>query len=97
MSIMTGLYPSPPSPLEEALKQHEALYTDMKDPARRSYAAIVSTTDHYVGQPVAIGVCRKKSVAVSSIRIETRDVMSNEIVLRRTRKGLRCSAPRPPP
>jgi len=35
---------------EQALKQFEAGYKDIADPARRSYAAIVSTTDHYIGQ-----------------------------------------------
>lgn len=35
---------------EQALKQHEALYKDMKDKARRSYGAIMTTTDHYIGQ-----------------------------------------------
>jgi len=35
---------------EQALKQFEEPYKDMKDPARRSYGAIVTTTDHYVGQ-----------------------------------------------
>lgn len=35
---------------EQALKQHEALYVDMEDPARRSYGAIMTTTDHYIGQ-----------------------------------------------
>ena len=35
---------------EQALKKHELLYKDMKDPARRSYGAIVTTTDYYVGQ-----------------------------------------------
>jgi arylsulfatase A-like enzyme len=34
---------------EQALKQHEALYKDMPMP-RRAYAAIMTTTDHYVGQ-----------------------------------------------
>ena len=34
---------------EQALKQFEAKYADMKDEARRSYGAIVSTTDHYIG------------------------------------------------
>ena len=37
---------------EQALKQHEALHKDIKDPALRSYAAIMSTTDHYIGQIV---------------------------------------------
>jgi len=37
---------------EQALKKHEALYKDMKDPARRSYGAIVTTTDHYIGQVI---------------------------------------------
>jgi len=37
---------------EQALKQFEAGYKDIADPARRSYAAIVSTTDHYIGQIV---------------------------------------------
>ena len=35
---------------EQALKRFEAMYKDIADPARRSYAAIVSTTDHYIGQ-----------------------------------------------
>ena len=35
---------------EQALRRFETLYEDMEDPARRSYAAIISTTDHYVGQ-----------------------------------------------
>jgi len=35
---------------EQSLKQHEAMYADMKDPARRSYGAIMTTTDHYIGQ-----------------------------------------------
>ncbi|MFT5469556.1 MAG: arylsulfatase A-like enzyme [Verrucomicrobiales bacterium] len=35
---------------EQALKQHEELYKDLEDPARRSYGAIVTTTDHYIGQ-----------------------------------------------
>ena len=37
---------------EQALKQFETGYKDIADPARRSYAAIVSTTDHYIGQIV---------------------------------------------
>jgi arylsulfatase A-like enzyme len=37
---------------EQALKQHEALYKGIADPARRSYAAIVSTTDYYIGRIV---------------------------------------------
>ena len=35
---------------EQSLKKHELLYKDMKDPARRSYGAIVTTTDYYVGK-----------------------------------------------
>lgn len=35
---------------EQALKMHESLYKEMKDPARRSYGAIVTTTDYYIGQ-----------------------------------------------
>lgn len=35
---------------EQALEQHEKLYVDIEDPVRRSYAAVVSTTDHYIGQ-----------------------------------------------
>jgi arylsulfatase A-like enzyme len=34
---------------EQALKEHEKLYEKMEDPARRSYAAAVTTTDHYIG------------------------------------------------
>ena len=37
---------------EQALKKHEALYKDMKDPARRSYGAIMTTTDYYIGQVI---------------------------------------------
>ena len=37
---------------EQALKRFEVVYKDIADPARRSYAAIVSTTDHYIGQIV---------------------------------------------
>ena len=37
---------------EQALKRFEAVYKDIADPARRSYAAIVSTTDHYIGKIV---------------------------------------------
>ena len=37
---------------EQALKEHEALHKHIKDPALRSYAAIMSTTDHYIGQVV---------------------------------------------
>jgi arylsulfatase A len=37
---------------EQALKRFEAMYKDIADQARRSYAAIVSTTDHYIGQIV---------------------------------------------
>ena len=35
---------------EQALKRFEAKYAGMKDDARRSYAAIVSTTDYYIGR-----------------------------------------------
>jgi arylsulfatase A-like enzyme len=35
---------------EQALKQHEGFYKDIKDPARRSYATIVTTTDYYIGK-----------------------------------------------
>ncbi|MFT5108440.1 MAG: arylsulfatase A-like enzyme [Pseudoalteromonas tetraodonis] len=37
---------------EQALKRFEEPYKDMGDPARRSYGAIVTTTDHYIGQIV---------------------------------------------
>jgi arylsulfatase A-like enzyme len=32
------------------LKEFEALYGGIADPARRSYAAMISTTDHYIGR-----------------------------------------------
>ena len=35
---------------EQALKRFESRYAHLKDPARRSYGAIVSTTDYYIGQ-----------------------------------------------
>jgi arylsulfatase A len=38
---------------EQALKQYEELYRHIADPARRSYAAMISTTDHYVGMIMA--------------------------------------------
>ena len=34
------------------MKEHEALYRDLEDPARRAYGAIVTTTDHYIGKIV---------------------------------------------
>jgi arylsulfatase A-like enzyme len=34
---------------EQALREHEEPYEDMADPARRSYAAVVTTTDHCIG------------------------------------------------
>ncbi len=37
---------------EQALKRHEALYKDMQDSARRSYGAIMTTTDFYIGQVI---------------------------------------------
>jgi len=37
---------------EQALAAHEKLYAQIKDPARRSYGAIVTTTDHYIGRVV---------------------------------------------
>ena len=37
---------------EQALKKHEELYKDKKDPELRSYGAIMTTTDYYVGQIV---------------------------------------------
>ena len=35
---------------EQSLKRFEERYQNVKDPARRSYGAIVTTTDHYIGQ-----------------------------------------------
>ncbi|WP_197443088.1 sulfatase-like hydrolase/transferase [Lignipirellula cremea] len=35
---------------EQPLPQFEELYRDLPDPARRSYAAVISTVDHYIGQ-----------------------------------------------
>jgi len=35
---------------EQALERFAAMYNNTKDEARRSYGAIVSTTDHYIGQ-----------------------------------------------
>ena len=37
---------------EQALRQHESMYENMKDPARRSYGSIITTTDFYIGQVV---------------------------------------------
>ena len=37
---------------EQAMESFEATYKDMPDKARRSYAAIVSTTDQYIGEIV---------------------------------------------
>jgi arylsulfatase A-like enzyme len=34
---------------EQSLERFQSLYKDVKDPARRSYGAIVTTTDHYIG------------------------------------------------
>ena len=38
---------------EQALQRFEPLYAHVKDPARRTYGAIVTTTDHYIGQILA--------------------------------------------
>ncbi|MBT8043806.1 MAG: sulfatase-like hydrolase/transferase [Verrucomicrobiae bacterium] len=38
---------------EQALKKHQAFYREMKDPARRSHGAIITTTDHYIGQIIS--------------------------------------------
>ena len=35
---------------EQALAEFEKPYAKLKDPARRSYGAIVTTTDHYIGR-----------------------------------------------
>jgi len=35
---------------EQSLERHRALYAHLKDPARRSYGAIVTTTDYYIGK-----------------------------------------------
>lgn len=37
---------------EQALAEHEKLYAHLADPARRSYGAMITTTDHYIGQVV---------------------------------------------
>jgi arylsulfatase A len=37
---------------EQALAEFEKRYADVSDPARRSYGAIVTTTDHYIGKVV---------------------------------------------
>ena len=52
---------------EQALKRFEAKYADTKDEARRSYGAIVSTTDHYIGQIID--------------RLEANDLRDNTIVI----------------
>lgn len=35
---------------EQSLKRFEALYVNQQDPARKSYGAMITTTDHYIGQ-----------------------------------------------
>ncbi|MEM8955933.1 MAG: sulfatase-like hydrolase/transferase [Verrucomicrobiota bacterium] len=37
---------------EQALEQHQKHYENLADPARQSYGAIVTTTDHYIGQVI---------------------------------------------
>lgn len=37
---------------EQALAEHEKLYADVQDPARKSYGAMITTTDHYIGQVI---------------------------------------------
>lgn len=37
---------------EQALAEHEKPYAHLKDPARKPYAAMVTTTDHYIGRVV---------------------------------------------
>jgi arylsulfatase A-like enzyme len=52
---------------EQALAEHEKLYAHLKDPARRSYGAVVTTTDHYIGKVVnrleALGL-REKTIVI---------------------------------
>ncbi|MGI9244526.1 MAG: sulfatase-like hydrolase/transferase, partial [Verrucomicrobiales bacterium] len=52
---------------EQALKRFEEPYLQLEDPARRSYAAIVTTTDHYIGQIVekleSLGL-REKTIVI---------------------------------
>lgn len=52
---------------EQALKKHETLYKEMKDPARRSYGAIMTTTDYYIGQIIK--------------KIEEHDLRENTIII----------------
>ena len=52
---------------EQSLKQFEMLYADVEDPARRSYGAIVTTTDHYIGEIVR--------------RLESHGIRENTIVI----------------
>lgn len=35
---------------EQSLKRFQEIYAGVKDPARRSYGAMISTTDHYIGK-----------------------------------------------
>ena len=37
---------------EQALAEHEKFYAEMKDPDRKSYASMVTTTDFYIGRVV---------------------------------------------
>ncbi len=52
---------------EQALGQFERLYENIADPARRSYGAIVTTTDHYIGKIVD--------------RLKSHDILENTIVV----------------
>lgn len=52
---------------EQALKEHEAMFAHVADPARRSYAAMMATTDFYIGQIIK--------------RIETHGLRENTIII----------------
>ena len=60
---------------EQALKRFEEGYKNIADPARRSYAAIVSTTDHYIGQIVD--------------KLEALNLRENTIIIFRATTGTR--------
>ena len=52
---------------EQSLAAHQERYRQMEDPARRAYAAMVTTTDHYIGQVIKA--------------LQSADIMDNTVII----------------
>ncbi len=52
---------------EQSLAVHQERYRQLEDPARRAYAAMVTTTDHYIGQVIKA--------------LQSADIMDNTVII----------------